>query len=173
MNIRYYIYLLLATLIIQVQGCGYNRVNIVKQADGPKEIFVSLIDDPLLLAVDLKKHLINKGFHVGIRELEGHKVKSGDAKKNHDGISDFRYELLLGYNVQSVPFRVTVVSASVIDYEENKVLGSWHSSLSNNSRYEVFANIDMYLLSRVFRYTDELPGVRRLISNKYPTSSGF
>lgn len=173
MSIKYFIYLLLATLIIQVQGCGYNKVNIVKQADGPKEIYISLIDDPLLLAVDLKTHLINKGFHVGIRGLEGHKVKLSDGKKNHNGISDYRYELLLGYNVQSVPFRVTAVSASVIDYKENKVLGSWQSSLNSNSREGLITGLDMNLLSQVFGYTKEFPETKRLLSNRHYTTPGF
>ncbi|WP_018403843.1 hypothetical protein [Marinobacter gelidimuriae] len=143
---------------ILITGCGVNKAKIASQAEGPKEIFVSLAGDPLLISVELKQELAFYGYAVALSTEESLKdvqVNSGDRSTTFKNVSDsnYRYELSLGY--RPIQDRIQLIAASLRDRKTNTVLGtyrwSWSRGLPAPTIEEAIAMIHRNLLSPIFQ----------------------
>ena len=155
MKFRIILLFLLAGVFIQLMGCGYNRTNLIEQANGPKEISIRLLSDPLMVAADLKSHLQNKGFDVDMWQLDKAVMNASNKQQRTGETAGRRYELLLIYHIHTNTRRISMVSASVIDYKVNKVLASWQSGKMGSRGDGLIANLDSKLLAPVFGYKIE------------------
>ncbi|KZY37731.1 MULTISPECIES: hypothetical protein [unclassified Oleiphilus] len=115
-------------------SCGINKIKIADKATGPKELYVNLSSDPLLITIELKTILESKGYKVALSTEESAKEVTIHADSNTEttyknvSSSNNRYELILGY--QPIQDRIKLIVASVRDREKNKILGTWRWSWS-------------------------------------------
>lgn len=139
-------------------GCGMNKAVIAERAQGPREIFVNLRNDPLLISIELKTMLEAKGYRIALSTEEASRAvvkASGDSNVIYKNVSEspYRYELILAY--QPIQDRVELIAASLRDREHNKILGTyrwtWDRLLPAPTIEGAIDRIDENLLSRVFR----------------------
>ena len=138
-------------------GCGVNKSMVSQEADGPKDLFVNLQADPLLISIELRMILESKGYRVALSTEEtGRAVventNSGSIVHKNVSQSNYRYELILAY--QPIQERIQLIAASIRDRKENKVLGayrwSWDRLLPAPTIEGAIEKIDQNLLSKVF-----------------------
>jgi hypothetical protein len=138
-------------------GCGVNKAMVSQKADGPKDLFVNLQRDPLLISIELRMILESKGYQVALsteetRQAVVENTKNGSVIRKNVSQSNFRYELVLAY--QPIQDRVQLIAASIRDRKENKVLGtyrwSWDRLLPAPTIEGAIEKIDQNLLSKVF-----------------------
>lgn len=141
-----------------VAGCGVNKATIAGTADGPRQIFVNLQGDPLLISIELKVLLAARGYEVALNTEEAGKAvvrntSTGSVIYKNVSDSSYRYELTLGY----VPIqeRIQLIAASIRDREQNKILGtyrwSWNTLAPAPTIDQAIAMIDENLLAKVFK----------------------
>jgi hypothetical protein len=148
-------------LLLSLYGCGVNKVRVADIADGPKDLFVSLTHDPLLISVELKAILESKGYRVALSTEEpamAQTVINKNIATTYKSVSEsvFRYELQIGYStwygVNSD--RIAMISASLRDREKNKILGTWRwkwdQLLSPPTPEEAVEMIENNLLNPIF-----------------------
>jgi len=153
--------LCLALMVIGVSlifGCGVNKVIVSQTAEGPKDIFINLQGDPLLISIELKTSLESRGYHITLNTEEAGKmfvkdIDGGSIIYKNASDSPFRYELVLGY--QPIQDRIQLIAASLRDRQQNKILGtyrwSWDRLLPAPTIEGAIDQIDKNLLSKVFR----------------------
>jgi len=138
-------------------GCGVNKAMVSQEADGPKDLFVNLQADPLLISIELRMILESKGYQVALSTEEAGRAvventNSGSIVHKNVSQSNFRYELILAY--QPIQDRVQLIAASIRDRKENKVLGTyrwtWDRLLPAPTIEGAIEKIDQNLLSKVF-----------------------
>lgn len=139
-------------------GCGMNKAVIADRAQGPREVFVNLRNDPLLISIELKTILEAKGYRVALSTEEASRAvvkTSGESNVIYKSVSEspYRYELILAY--QPIQDRVELIAASLRDREQNKILGTyrwtWDRFLPAPTIEVAIERIDENLLSKVFR----------------------
>lgn len=144
--------------MLGLAGCGMNKAVIADRAQGPREIFVNLRNDPLLISIELKSILEAKGYRVAVSTEEASRAvvkASGDSNVIYKNVSEspYRYELILAY--QPIQDRVELIAASLRDREQNKILGTyrwtWDRLLPAPTIEGAIERIDENLLSKVFR----------------------
>tara|TARA_R110001592_G_C13089558_1_gene743313 strand:+ start:1029 stop:1511 length:483 start_codon:yes stop_codon:yes gene_type:complete len=150
------LFLLLISLCIT--ACGVNKVKIASKATGPKELYVNLSQDPLLITIELKMILESIGYKVALSTEEANKAikihNDSQTETIYSNVSEStnRYELILGY--QPIQDRIRLIAASVRDRKENKILGTWRWSwdqmLPAPTIEDAIYLIDENLLSKVF-----------------------
>ncbi|PTU32412.1 hypothetical protein [Stenotrophobium rhamnosiphilum] len=157
-SIKSLLYLIPLVVAGALSGCGVNKALIAGAAEGPKQIFINLQGDPLLIAIELKTLLAAKGYEVALNTEEAGKTvvqntNTGSVIYKNVSDSRFRYELTLGY----VPIqeRIQLVAASIRDREQNKILGtyrwSWNQLAPAPTIERAIEMIDENLLVKVFR----------------------
>jgi len=138
-------------------ACGVNKAIVSQQADGPKDLFVNLQADPLLISIELTMILESKGYQVALSTEESgraviHNTDNGSIIRKNVSQSNFRYELILAY--QPIQDRIQLIAASIRDRKENKILGtyrwSWDKLLPAPTIEGAIEKIDQNLLSKVF-----------------------
>ena len=146
-------------VLVGISGCGgVNKATIAGTAEGPKQIFINLQGDPLLIGIELKTLLASRGYEVALSTEEAEKsvvenTAKGSVIYKRVSESSFRYELTLGY----VPIqeRIQLIAASLRDREQNKILGtyrwSWNKMAPAPTIDKAIAMVDKNLLSKVFR----------------------
>lgn len=148
--------ILLASSVLS--ACGVNKAIIADTTSGPREIFVNLANDPLLITIELKTILMAKGYKVALSSESADKAvvkntDSGSVIYKNVSESNYRYELILGY--QPVQNRIQLIAASLRDRKLNEVLGtyrwSWDRMLPAPTIEGAVEKIDENLLSKVFR----------------------
>lgn len=139
-------------------SCGVNKVKIASKASGPKELYVNLSHDPLLITIELKMILESIGYKVALSTEEANKsikiLNDSQTETIYSNVSEsnHRYELILGY--QPIQDRIRLIAASVRDRKENKILGTWRWSwdqmLPAPTIEDAISLIDQNLLSKIF-----------------------
>lgn len=123
--------LFLCIISLTIFGCGVNKVKIAQTTNEPKELFVNLSNDPLLISIEIKTILEMNGYKVALNTEESHKsikIKEGEKDIIYQNVSNsnYRYELVLGY--RPVHDKIELIAASVRDRENDKILGTYRWS---------------------------------------------
>jgi len=150
----------LAVFLVAVflSSCGVNTVRIAEEANGPKELYVKLANDPLLISIDLRAVLEAKGYEVSLNTENTRRsaiVDEDGAKIIYHNVSGstYRYQLSLGY--QPIQDRIRMISAVVTDRESGKILGTyrwtWNTLLPAPTIVSAIDMIESNLLRPVFR----------------------
>jgi len=148
---------LLLLIVIFVSSCGVNKVRIAKSTNGPKNLYINLANDPLLISIELRSILETKGYKIALSSEESSKsvkVKDGNNEITYKNVSDsnYRYELTLGY--QPIQGRIELIAASVRDRKNNTILGtyrwSWDHIMPAPTIEKAIIMIDENLLSKIF-----------------------
>ncbi len=141
-----------------ISGCGVNKAIVAQTAVGPKDLFVNLQGDPLLISIELRIGLESKGYRVDMNTEEAGKsviqdTNNGSVVYKNASDSSYRYELLLSY--QPIQDRIQQIAATVRDRQANKILGTyrwtWDRFLPAPTVEGAIELIDENLLSRVFK----------------------
>lgn len=129
---NYRLYLVMATMMVLLSGCGMNKVRISGVAEGQKELYVVLANDPLLISIEVKTILENNGYKIDL-STESPEMSQSVVESNvlttYKSVSQstYRYELQIGYStwfgVNSD--KVAMIAASLRDRKNSKILGTW------------------------------------------------
>lgn len=145
-------------VVVLLVGCGVNKAKIAKEAEGPRDLYVSLANDPLLISIELKLELEARGYNVALSSEEYQQsvvVDHGDGKTIYHNANSapHRYELSLGY--QPIQDRIQTISALVRDRESGDVMATyrwtWNHMLPAPTIEGAIDMIDKNLLTPVFR----------------------
>lgn len=148
---------ILLFVVVFLSSCGVNKARIADTASGPKELYVNLQNDPLLISIELRQALETLGYVIAMSSEEAGMsavVDSDTGKHIYHNITavPYRYELILAY--QPIQERVQLIAASVRDRQQNKVLGtyrwSWSQLAPAPTIDDAIVMIDQELLSKVF-----------------------
>ena len=109
-------------------GCGVNKAIIANTTNGPKELFVTVQNDPLFASLEIKIILESKGYDVALSSEAGEKAVVENTTYGaiiHKNVSESsnRYGLMLSYRAQDE--RILEIAASVRDRDKNKLLGTY------------------------------------------------
>jgi len=120
--------LMVVLVIAALTGCGTNKAMIASQANGPKEIFINMASDPLLISVELKSLLSEKGYDVSLSTEESGGVEwlangEGGGLSRRVSDSSHRYEMTLSY--RAIQDRFELIAASLRDRRSNQILGTY------------------------------------------------
>ena len=150
--------LIILLISLCITSCGINKIKIADKATGPKELYVNLSNDPLLITIELKTILESKGYKVAFsteessKEVTIHSDPNTETTYKNVSSSNNRYELILGY--QPIQDRIKLIVASVRDRENNKLLGTWRWSWSQMipapTIEDAIFQIEENLLAKVF-----------------------
>lgn len=149
--------ILVVLFSLMLGACGVNKAIVSQETDGPKDLFVNLQTDPLLISIELKMILESKGYQVALStEESGRAVVENNQNRSviHKNVSqsNFRYELILAY--QPIQDRIQLIATSIRDRKENKILGtyrwSWNKMLPAPTIEGAIEKIDQNLLSKIF-----------------------
>lgn len=141
-----------------LSGCGVNKARIAQQAEGPKDLYVNLSSDPLLLSIELRAGLEARGYQVALNTEEVRRsavVDREDGKTIYHNATDspHRYELSIAY--QPIQDRIQLISAAVRDRETGTIMGayrwSWARLIPAPTIDGAIEMIDENLLTPVFR----------------------
>jgi len=144
--------------LLLVAGCGTNKAVIGGQASGPKELFVNMASDPLLISIELKAALQEKGYDVALNTeavRTSQEVQQGNRTVVTQNVSQSqnRYELTVGY--QPIQNRIQMIAASLRDRQTSELLGTyrwtWARLAPAPTIERAIGMIDQNLLAPVFR----------------------